>query len=136
MWDRQRVTVPFDGVVVADPALVLNAQDLAPGAGAVGYEGRGGLLGGDGEAGIVRGDVDLGEPAVGRLDLPDAGQPELLGQAVLECAEGPLGAAARLGRIGGDVLDAELGQRPADLGELALVHFAADRKSTRLNSSH
>src|SRR3546814_8511360 len=37
----------------------------------------------------------------------------------------PLGATARLGRIGGDVLDAELGQRPADLGELALVYFAA-----------
>src|SRR3546814_17136893 len=86
-------TVPFDGVVVADPALVLNAQDLAPGAGAVGYEGRAGLLGGDGEAGIVRGAVDLGEPAVGRLDLPDSGQPEILGPAVLGCAEGPLGAA-------------------------------------------
>src|SRR3546814_6364008 len=74
--ELQMQTVPFDGVVVADPALVLNAQDLAPGAGAVGYEGRAGLLGGDGEAGIVRGAVDLGEPAVGRLDPPDAGQPE------------------------------------------------------------
>src|SRR3546814_9624585 len=115
--ELQMQTVPFDGVVVADPALVLNAQYLAPGAGAVGYEGRAGLLGGDGEAGIVRGDVDLGEPAVGRLDLPDAGQPELLGQAVLECAEGPLGETARPGRIGGDVLDAELGQRPARTDE-------------------
>src|SRR3546814_11147977 len=88
-------TVLFCVVAVADPALVLNAQDLAPGAGAVGYEGRGGLLGGGGEAGIVRGDVALGEPAVGRLDLPDAGPPELLGQEVLQCAEGTLGAAAR-----------------------------------------
>src|SRR3546814_20314765 len=74
--ELQMQTVPFDGVVVAAPALVLNAQDLAPGAGAVGYEGRGGLPGGDGEAGMVRGDVELGEPAVGRRALPTAGQPD------------------------------------------------------------
>src|SRR3546814_9879220 len=51
--ELQMQTVPFDGVVVAAPALVLNAQDLETGAGAVGNEGGGGLLGGDGEGGRV-----------------------------------------------------------------------------------
>ena len=124
--ELQGEPAPFEeGVVVADLALVLGAEDLAPGAGAVGHEGRAGLLGGDGEAGVVRRDVDLGEPAVGRLHGRDAGQPQLLGQAILEGAEGPLGAAARLGRVGGDVLDAELGQRPADLRQLLFRDFAA-----------
>jgi hypothetical protein len=43
-----------------------------------------------------------------------------LGQAVLQRAEGALGAAPRLGRVGRDVLDAELRERPPDLGRLIL----------------
>ena len=71
----------------------------------------------------------LGDPAVDRLErrVGEAGQAQLLGQAVLEGAEGAFGAAARLGRVGGDVGDAELGQRPADLGRLAAVDPPADR---------
>src|SRR3546814_19734307 len=49
--ELQMQTVPFDRVVVAEPALVLNAPDLAPGPGPVGAAGRGGLAGGAGARG-------------------------------------------------------------------------------------
>jgi len=68
----------------------------------------------------VFGQVDLAQEPVGRLDGGDAGALELLGQAVLEGAERPLRAPPRLGRVGRDVLDPELDERPADLGELIL----------------
>jgi hypothetical protein len=70
-------------------------------------------------------DVDLGDPAVSGLDGGDAGQGQLLGQAVLQRGEGALGAAPGLGRIGGDMLDAELGQSPADLGQRGPGDLAA-----------
>src|SRR6185312_17237005 len=49
-----------------------------------------------------------------------ARQGQFLGQPVLQRAEGPLGAAPSLGRVGGDMLDAELLEGPADLGQLGL----------------
>jgi hypothetical protein len=57
----------------------------------------------------ARPDRLLDEP-VGRLERGDAGQRELLGQAVLERAEGALGASPRLGgvRKGDDALKAQL----------------------------
>jgi hypothetical protein len=70
------------------------------------------------EADVVLGQVNLAQEAVGDRDRGDAGELELLGQPVLERAERTLGATPRLGRVGRDVLDAELGKRPADLGEL------------------
>src|SRR5512135_621012 len=42
--DLQAEPAPLDGVVVADPALLLDAQDLAGGAAAVGNEGGSRLL--------------------------------------------------------------------------------------------
>jgi hypothetical protein len=113
--DQQGHPLPGDGVVVADLAIVRNAQDLPPGLRGIGDEGRAVLRGGLGEAGVVLGQIDRGQPAVGGLDAGDAGQPELLRQPVLQRPEDPLGAAARLRRVGGDVLDAELRKRPADL---------------------
>src|SRR5512134_1299250 len=62
---------------------------------------------------------------IGGLDAVDALECQLLRQAVLECAEGALGAAAGLRREGGDVLDAELRQCPADLGANLRVGFLA-----------
>ena len=59
------------------------------------------------------------------LDGGDAGERELLGQAVLEGAERALGTPPRFGRVGRDVLDAELGERPADLGHLILGDLLA-----------
>ena len=51
----------------------------------------------------------------------DAGQRQLLRQPVLQGREHPLRAAARLRRIGRDMLDAEPAKRPADLGQPRLV---------------
>src|SRR5258708_39684681 len=63
-WDLEREPSPFDGVVVADLTLLLNTEDLAPGAGGVDDEGGGRQLGGNGEGGVVGCDVGLGEPAI------------------------------------------------------------------------
>jgi len=90
------------------------------GAGGIGDERRLGVLGRDREARVVLGQVDLREEPVGDLDGGDAGERELLGQAVLQGAERALRTPPRLGRVGRDVLDPELRERPADLGELIL----------------
>src|SRR3546814_16821044 len=71
--ELQMQTVPFDGVVVADPALVLNAPALAPSAGQGGSEGRAGLPGVGGHAGRWRRARAPGEPRVGRPEIPAAG---------------------------------------------------------------
>jgi hypothetical protein len=84
----------------------------------VGDERTSRLLGRDREAAIVLRQVDLAQEAVRGLGRGDAGQRQLLGQTVLQGAEGALGAPPCLGRIGRNVLDAELGERPADLGRL------------------
>src|SRR5665213_2016782 len=125
--DLQTERAPFDGVVVADLAGLLDTEDLAPGTGRVGNEAGAGLLGGDGELRVVGGDVGLGEPAVGGLDPGDPGELQFLRQPVLQGAEGALRAAARFGRVGGDMLDAELPEGAADLGWVALVDLAAGR---------
>ena len=57
----------------------------------------------------------------------DPGELQLLRQPVLQGAERPLAAAARLRRVGGDVADAQLLQRPADLGQLGLGDLPARR---------
>src|SRR5205807_5320291 len=73
------------------------------------------------EASVVRRQIDLADETVGGLDVADAGKLELLRQPVLQRAEHPLAAPARLRRVGRDVLDPEPRQRPADLGRLTLV---------------
>jgi len=87
-----------DAIVVADLALLLNAQDLAEVDAGDGREGRAfaGRL--NRETGVVGGQIDLAEEGVGRLDLGYAGEPELLDQTILERAERSLGAASRTGR--------------------------------------
>jgi hypothetical protein len=92
----------------------LDAQDVAHPAGAIGDEGAADLGRGDGEGGVVGRPIGLGEPTIGRRDRRDLSQGQLLRQAVLQGAEGALGTPARLGRIGRDVADAELRQRPPD----------------------
>jgi len=67
------------GIVVGDDALVLDAQDVVPGAAVSGHEGGAGLQGGNREAGIVLGQIDLGDEAIGGRERGDAGEPELLG---------------------------------------------------------
>ena len=122
--DLEGKTPVAHAVVVADHALLLHAQDVPMDAGGVGDERGRRLLGRDREAGVVLGQVDLAQEPVGGLDRGDAGELELLGQAVLEGAEGALGTPARLGRVGRDVLDPELAERPADLGGLIPGDFS------------
>ena len=71
------------------------------------------------------GQVGVCDEAVGGFDRCDPRQRQFLDEAVLEGAEGALGAAAGLGRIGSDVLDAELMEGAADLGVLILGDLAA-----------
>jgi hypothetical protein len=87
-------SVPFDGIVVADGALFLDAQDVRPCHRAIEQKARAFLLGRHREGGVVRGDVGLGEPSIGRFDGADPSQRELLGQPVLQGTEGALRAAA------------------------------------------
>ena len=89
-----------------------------------GHEGAVFEFGRGGEAAIVVGQVGVCDEAVGGFDRRDPRQRQFLDEAVLEGAEGALGAAARLGRIGSDVLDAEL-EGAADLGVLILGDLAA-----------
>ena len=77
------------------------------------------------EAPVVVRQVNLLEEAVGLGHVGDAGEPEFLGQALLQGAEHPLRAPTGLGRVGSDVLDAELAERSPDLGRVVLVDFAA-----------
>jgi hypothetical protein len=105
-----------DAIVLADLALLLDAQDLVEIDPGDGREGR--ALAGriDGETGVVVGKVDLADETVGRLDRRDPGELEFFHQAILKRLEGPLRPASRLGRESPDMLDAELRERPADLG--------------------
>jgi hypothetical protein len=112
--DLQAAPLPAHGVVVAHLAGLLEAEHLAPLLRGDGHEGGAGFFRRHREVGVVRGQVVRAQPFVGGVDLGDPGERQLLGQAVLQRAEEPLRAPARLRRIGGDMLDAELRQRPAD----------------------
>jgi hypothetical protein len=84
------------------------------------HEGGAGFGRGHREAGIVGRHIDFAQEAVRGLEIiEDAGQPELLGQPILQDAEQPLRAPPRLRRTGGDMFDTQLRQRPPDLGESA-----------------
>ena len=122
--DLQAQPAVAHGVVVADDALCVDAEDVVEGA-CEGHEGGALVLGRGREAGVVERQVDLPEEAVGLGHAGDAGEPEFLGQALLQGAEHVLGAPPGLGRIGRDELDVELLKRTADLGRLVLVDRAA-----------
>src|SRR3954465_3013866 len=86
------------------------------------HEGRPLLGGRDRETGVVVRDVDGGEPAWGRLYR---GKPLLAHQGrqpALERTEQPLHPTPALRAVARDGLDAELLERPPDLGEAGLVH--------------
>ena len=102
----------------------MDAQDVVERAGE-GDEGGAPVLGRGREAGVVLWQEDLLEEAVGLDHVGDAGEPEFLGQALLQGAEHALRAPPCLGRVGRDQLDAELRQGAADLGRGVLVHLAA-----------
>ena len=114
--DLQVAAAPGDAVVVADPAVFLDREHVAPERLGDHDERRGRLLWGDREGTVVLGQVDLAKEAVGGLDGGDSGQRQLFGQAVLEGAKGALAPASGLGRVGRDVADAARLAPSADLG--------------------
>ncbi len=95
--DLHGETAPFDGIVVADPAFLPNAQDVAHPAAAVGDKSAAGLGRGHRKGGVVGRPIGLGEPAVGCRDRRDAGQRQLLWQPVLQ-ALGPSTCSGRAPR--------------------------------------
>ena len=114
------------GVVAGDRALCAATEDVVDLAGVFeGHEGAVFEFGRGGEAAVVVGQVGVCDEAVGGFDRRDPRQRQFLDEAVLEGAEGALGASAGLGRIGSDVLDAELMEGAADLGVLILGDLAA-----------
>ena len=95
----------------------MDAEDIVQDAGE-GHEGRPFDFGRGREAPVVVRQVDLLEEAVGLSHVGDVGEPEFLGQAL--GAEHPLRAPPGLGRVGGDMLDAELAKGAPDLGRVVL----------------
>jgi hypothetical protein len=59
---------------------------------------------------------------MGRGDGADAGDAELIDEAILEGAVEAFTSALGMRRVGGDVLDAEAGQGATDLREPVAVH--------------
>jgi len=57
---------------------------------------------------VMLGDIMRLQPRIGSLHRPDPGEPQILRQPALQRAEHPLGAPARLRRIGRDMLDPEM----------------------------
>ena len=71
--DLQDQALVAHGVVVADGALLVDAQDVEVSPRGVGHEGRAKLFRGDREAGVVGRQIELGDEPVGRLDGGDPG---------------------------------------------------------------
>src|SRR4029077_5806062 len=63
----------------------------------------------------------LAQIAIGRLQSADLGYPQFVHEPALQCAIHALAASPRLRRGTHDVLDAEPGERAADLGHLRAV---------------
>ena len=83
------------------------------------------------EAGVVASE-EAGQEAVCRLDVRDAGEGELDDQTVQEGAPEAFDPALCLGGVGGDGHDAELFQRPAELGRLpAALQLLVDGPGSR-----
>jgi hypothetical protein len=87
-----------EAIVLADLALLLNAQDLVEIDARDGGEGR--ALAGrrDCKAGVVLRQIDVADESVGRLDAGYAGELELLDQTILQRGEGALRPPTRIGR--------------------------------------
>ncbi len=114
--DLEVMGTDVHGVIVADRTAVFEAADRVQIHVARDRTKRGGAMRrGTREALIVASDVG-GQKGVCSSEVGDAREAELTDQPILKGAAEALDAAFRLRRRGGDPLDAEFGQRPADLG--------------------
>src|SRR4051812_2186100 len=121
LGDLQHAPRVADRVVVPHHTLLLDAQDVVEHAHER-QKGRPRLGGRDREAGVVARDVHGGEPAVGGRDRGEPLLAQERRQPALKGPEQPLHATPALRAVARDVRDAELLERPPDLGEAGLVH--------------
>src|SRR5208337_1818966 len=113
---RDGMRAQGDGVVGSDDALITQAEAAGEiEAAGQGAEVAGGLGGGTGKALVVVGTEAL-EHGVGLLQGGGAGEAKFADQTVLKGAPGALDAALGLGRVGGNLLDAEFLESPSELG--------------------
>ncbi len=117
-WDLEATAVPLHDVVVADRAFVHERTDALEIAGSR-APGLGGMAGAVGEAAVVV-DSELMQHGVGGVDVGSLSQTQFAAQTILQHAPEAFDAAFGLGRLGGDEGDAELLERAAELGGLAL----------------
>ena len=103
-----------DGVVAGHHAGIAAAQPVREIAGRPAPRGHG-LGGGVGEAAVVVGEIG-GQVGLGRGHGVDPVEVQLGDEPILEGGPEPFDAALRLGRVGGDVADAEIPQDLAELG--------------------
>ena len=130
--DLQLQPVERHAIVVADLTLFLDAKDLGEIDAGDRNERRALLLGLHREPRVMRRDIDIANEAVGGLDRDDPGQRQFLHQTVLQRLEHPLRAAARLRRIGRDVFDAQMSERPADLRQTRPIDLAAGLRRVKV----
>src|SRR5262249_26258518 len=126
--ELKRAALIGDRVVAGDNAVLLDAQDVDEACGIGRHEGALGDLRRHRELVVVERQINLADVAVGGRDVVDAEQAQLLRQPALERAEHTLAAAARLRRIGRDMLNAKPCQRPTDLGQPFFVDRLAGRR--------
>src|ERR1700719_3309380 len=133
--DLQPQALEGHGVVISDNALFLDAQHVLPLREPNRNESAPGLGSSNRETSVVRGQENICDEAVCRFHIGDAGQREFLWQPILKRAEHALAAPARLRRIGGNMLDAELRQPPSHLRQRTRVNFLACLGSEEINGS-
>src|SRR5262245_28769977 len=131
LGELQDDAIERDGVIARDGALVLVTEDLLEVDGAERHESWDRLGRRPLELSVEVGQKALAQIAVGRGRGGDAGEAELIDEAPLQGAVHALTAAAGLRRVAEDVLDAELGQRAADLGQLGAIGGPAGHRGVR-----
>src|SRR5918993_1112442 len=106
LGDLQRDTVGGDDVIATDHAFIFETEDLIEIDPAEGNKGGGGISGRSAKLRVEAGQEVIAQVTVGRGDSGDAGHPQFIDEAALERLIRAFSAAARLGRIAEDVLDA------------------------------
>ena len=115
-WQGDGVRAQGDGVIGGDDALIAQAEAASEiEAARQGAEVAHRFGGGTGEALVVVG-AEAGEHGVGLLDGGGVSEAKFADQAVLTGAPDALDAALGLGRVGGDLLDAEFVEGASELG--------------------
>jgi hypothetical protein len=115
-WQGDGLGAQGDGVIGGDDPLVAQAEAAGEvEAARQGAEVVRGIGSGTGEAQVVV-DAEEGEHGVGLWQRGSTGEAEFADQPVLASAPGTFDAAFGLGRVGGDLLDAEFLQGTAELG--------------------